>query len=293
LIKKLGNEFLEVLADAKGAELTSIKGKKDNVEYLWKADPIYWNRHAPILFPIVGKVKDNKYKIGDKQFYLGQHGFARDNEFKVISESSNKVIFCLSSSEETLKKYPFKFQLDVEYYLVDNNLRVTYKVKNTDQEKIFFSIGAHPGFNCPLIESETMEDYYLEFSQIENANIEFVNPGTGLLTGVKELYLKSEKIINLDKDLFKKDALVFKELNSSQVSIKSHKNSKKVTVNFEGFPYLGIWSKPSGAPFVCIEPWFGHADFENFNGDFREKEGIIGLEKDKEFTSTYCIAIEQ
>jgi len=293
MISKLENDFLEVLADENGGELISIKGKEDNIEYLWKGDPEYWNRHAPILFPIVGKVKDNKYRIGDKEYKLGQHGFARDSKFEVISHNTNKIIFRLSSTEETLKKYPFKFELDIKYCLDLNNLKVTYIVRNTDKGKIYFSIGAHPGFTCPFLEAETMEDYYLEFDEKETAKGEVLHKETGLLTKDSQLELKHESIINLNKDLFKQDAIIFRNLKSTKVSLKNHKNSKKITVGFEGFPYLGVWSKPTGAAFVCIEPWFGHADSVDFNGDFSEKAGIIPLDKDAEFICTYTINIEQ
>lgn len=290
---RLENDFLEIIADEKGAELTSIKGKKDNIEYLWTADSQYWNRHAPILFPIVGKVKADKYRALDKEYNLGQHGFARDSKFQVILVSRSKLIYRLASSEETLKKYPYQFQLDVEYSLSENNLEVTYKVRNTDNIKIFFSIGAHPGFRCPFMESETMEDYYLEFNEKERAEGKILQAETGLLTEDSNLYLKNENIINLHKDMFQKDALIFNNLKSTELSLKSYKNNKKLIVNFKGFPYLGIWSKPSGAPFICIEPWFGHADTLNFNGDFSEKPGIIGLEKDQEFICAYTITVEQ
>jgi galactose mutarotase-like enzyme len=289
----LENDLLCVLCDENGAQLTSIKGKKDSMEYLWNADLNYWNRHAPILFPIVGKVKNNKYRIDDKEYSLLQHGFARDKKFQVISVSSNKVVYQLSSNEETFQNYPFHFQLNVEYSLENNNLIVVYKINNKDKGDLFFSIGAHPGFNCPLLESETMGDYYLEFNEKETVSREVIDVDTGLLTGVSEAFLRNENIINLNKDLFKNDAIIFKNLKSTEVSLKSYKNSKKLTMNFTGFPYLGIWSKPGGAPFICIEPWFGHADFVDFNGDFREKSAIIRLEKDREFTCTYTISIEQ
>lgn len=293
MITKLESELLEVSSVKNGAQLTSIKGKKDGIEYLWNANPKYWNRHAPILFPIVGKVKDNKYRIGEKEYTLGQHGFARDNEFQIVENSNNKIVYRLTSSEETLKNYPYNFLLDVEYFLSGNILKITYKVRNTDIKKIFFSIGAHPGFNCPLSASEIMEDYYLEFNETETAYREFLDAGTGLLNGVFGLVLDQENILNLSEDLFKDDALIFKGLKSNEIALKSYKNNKKLTMNFEGFPYMGIWSKPGGAPFICIEPWLGHADSIDFNGDFREKPGIIGLETDKEFICTYSIAIEQ
>lgn len=293
MVTKLENELLQVLLDDNGAELISIKGKKDHVEYLWTADSKYWSRHAPILFPIVGKVKDNKYRIGEREFKLSQHGFARDSVFELVENENNKVVYKLTSSEDTLKNYPYKFELYVGYELKENNLQIKYKVKNIDNEKIYFSIGAHPGFNCPLLNGEHMEDYYLEFNKNENARTELLHTELGLFTGESETVLENSNIIKLSKKLFKNDALVFKNLNSNKIALKNNKNNKSITMNFQGFPYLGIWSKPDGAPFVCIEPWFGHADFVDFNGDYREKAGIMNLETGKEFTCSYDLLIEQ
>ncbi|MBD7911172.1 aldose 1-epimerase family protein [Clostridium cibarium] len=293
MIVKFENEFLEVLSSSHGGELISIKGKKDNVEYLWTADSKYWGRHAPILFPIVGRVKDNKYRVEEKEFELGQHGFARDYEFDLLENKDNTIVYRLVSSEESLKKYPYKFQLDIEYKLYKNMLKVTYKVKNIDNEKIYFTIGAHPGFNCPLIKGEDFEDYYLEFNKNENARRELLDKESLLFTGESELVLDNTNILKLSKNLFIQDALIFENLNSNEVTLKSARNGKSISVNFEGFPYLGIWSKPNEAPLICIEPWVGHADPVDFNGDYREKPGVISLDVGKEFTCDYCIFINQ
>ncbi|MFD3156858.1 aldose 1-epimerase family protein [Haloimpatiens sp. FM7330] len=292
MITKLENELLEILADTNGAELISIKDKKDNIECLWTADPDYWKRHAPILFPIVGKVKNDKYRIGEREFTLTQHGFARDREFELIEKDNCKIIYRLRSNTDSLKKYPYKFELDVEYSLKQNNLEIIYKVRNIDDQSIYFSIGAHPGFNCPLFEDENIEDYYLEFNKNENASREILHPDLGLYTRESELVLKDSNILKLNKKLFKNDALVFKNLNSNKVSLKSNKHSKVITMDFKEFPYLGIWSKPNDAPFICIEPWFGHADFIDFDGDYREKSGVMSLEVGKEFTCSYNVSIE-
>ena len=293
MITKLYNDLLEVEADTSGAELVSIKGKKDNTEYLWSADSKYWSRHAPILFPIVGKVRNNLYRIGDKEYSLGQHGFARDNEFQIVEVSDNKVIYRLTSSKDTLKIYPYDFQLDVEYILKENSLKIIYKVRNTDSETIFFSIGAHPGFNCPLSASESVKDYFFDFSEKETAERLIFDGKTGLLTNTKKIFLQDENTIKLSETLFKEDAIIFKNLKSKTISLRNNLNNKKITMEFGDFPYIGLWSKPEGAPFICIEPWFGHADYEDFTGDFSEKSGIISLEKDQEFNCAYTISIEQ
>lgn len=290
---KLENDLLEVIVDSNGAEVISIKGKKDSIEYLWKAEPKYWGRHAPILFPIVGRLKDDKYRINEKEFALTQHGFARDCEFDLVEKSSNYIMYRLRSSEEILKKYPYKFELYVKYILNENNLEIKYKVINTDDKKIYFSIGSHPGFTCPLLDGESIEDYYLEFNKKENAKRDFLNKELRLYTGESKVILKDTNILNLSKTLFTDDAVVFKNLESTKVSLKNDKNSKVITIDFKEFPYLAVWSRPNEAPFICIEPWVGYADSIDFNGEFTEKSGIISLEVKKEFDCKYNVLIEQ
>lgn len=293
MIYKLENDVLEILSSSDGGELISIKGKKDNVEYLWTADSKYWGRHAPILFPIIGRVKDNKYRIGQEEFELGQHGFARDCEFELIENRGNTILYKLVSNENSLKKYPYKFELYIEYKLEANRLNISYKVKNIDEQKIYFSIGAHPGFNCPLLEDEQFEDYYLEFNESELAKREFLDEETLLLTGKREIILDNTNILKLSRELFTLDALIFKDLKSNQITLKTDKNNKSISMDFGQFPCLGIWSKNNNAPFVCIEPWFGHADLAGFDGDFSEKTGVIDLDIEKEFNCSYSISIEQ
>lgn len=295
---KLENEIFKVELTEKGAELASIKSKKNENEYIWTADSKYWGRHAPILFPIVGRLKNNQYRINDKVYDLSQHGFARDMKFEVKSKSDDKVVFKLSWNEETIKKYPYKFQLIVTYVLKGNAIEISYNVKNVDDKDIFFSIGAHAGFNCPVIGRQSEEDdlkfddYYLEFEKPETVGVAKLN-GDYLLRRNTSPFLYASNIINLDENLFKQGVLIFKDLISNSVSLKNSKNKNTITVKLDGFPYLGLWSKESGAPFVCIEPWFGHADFEDFDGDFREKDGGLRLEVGKEFTCTYSISINE
>lgn len=292
----LQNEFLKLEIVEKGAELISIKTVEDGAEYLWTGKSDVWGRHAPILFPIVGKVKNNTYRINDDTYNLSQHGFARDMNFEILENTSDKAVFKLAYNEETLTKYPYKFELTVKYELKESGIEVSYNVKNVDNSEIYFSIGAHPGFNCPVIggkaEAEDLkfEDYYFEFENRENASIIPIDEN-GLLKQSPAPFLYDSNIIHLKKELFKKDALVFKDLSSKKVSLRNIKNSRAVTVEFDGFPYLGLWSKPQGAPFVCIEPWYGHADFEDFTGDFREKDGILKLLCNQEFNCKYNIKI--
>lgn len=288
----LENEFLKVSIAGHGAEVTSIVGKKSGLEYVWSADKKYWGRHAPVLFPIIGKVKNNSYKIDKKTFQLHQHGFARDTDFVPLKESDTKAVFKLRYTEETLKIYPYKFELKITYTLSKDVLDVKYEVKNLDSKDIYFSLGAHPGFSCPFDKSTKFEDYYLEFEKDETADVYKLNED-GLLKRKSEPFFKGENILKLNHDIFKDDALVFKDIKSEKISLKNDKDSKSLTVCFKGFPYLGLWTKADDAQFICIEPWYGHADYEDFDGDFSEKEGTIKLENGKEFKAGLSVKVEE
>ena len=183
--------------------------KSDDVEYIWTAQPDIWARHAPVLFPIVGKVKNNQYKVGAEIYELSQHGFARDMEFSQIQHSQDGVRYRLTSNDETLMKYPYDFQLDIEYGLRTSGISCAYTVKNIDSRPSYFSIGAHPGFNCPILPQETIEDYYLEFEEPEIAERYCLEDG---IVTSRTAYLKNEKIIPLSSQLFSEDALIFKNL---------------------------------------------------------------------------------
>lgn len=284
------NEKIQVEVDTKGAELTSIRGYETEIEYLWQSDEKVWSRHAPILFPMVGKLKEDKSVIAGKTYSMSQHGFARDMEFQLIGKTSNSVSLQLISNEESMQRYPYKFNLLVEYTLIDNKIQVTYKVKNIDDNKIYFSIGAHPGFNCPLYDDEKFEDYFLEFNSMETKpRYELKN---GMFSGKKIEHLKNDTIVPISRELFKNDAIVYENLSSTKVSLLSRKHQHGICLDFEGFPYLGVWSRPQGdGDFVCIEPWFGLADFENTDGIFENKKGILNLEKDKCFECRYIIEV--
>jgi len=270
-----------------GAELTSLK--YNGKEFLWDADKKYWGRHAPILFPIVGKLLDNTTIIDGKEYSMGQHGFGRDSEFREVEKSDNKVTYLLSYSDETLKVYPYKFELYISYEIYDNKVKVTYKVKNIDDKEIFFSVGGHPAFRWPLVEGENFEDYYIEFDK--NETQKFIKNDSGCLSYEDELTLNNENKIELDKSKFDIDTFVFKNLNSTKVSFKSKKSSASVSIYFDGFPYLGIWSPKNDAPFICLEPWYGVADFINHDKNFKTKEGILKLDINEIFKRSYVIEV--
>lgn len=284
------NEFLSVESKPAGAELTSIRLKSDGTQYLWPADPKYWNRHAPLLFPIVGSVANNKYTYGGRQYELKNHGFARDAEFDISHESAEAVTYSLAAGAATLAVYPFKFRLEIGYALAGSAVAVSYKVVNEDSREMWFSIGAHPAFNCPIASGDAFEDYYLEFSDNETLDRQYVNSANLLIAGKREPFLKNEKIKPLKAGMFGDGAYIFDSLKSASVALKGRNTSKSVTVSFPGFPQLGIWAPP-GAPFVCIEPWFGISEATDFTGDLTVKKGILNLQPGGVFTSEYKIMI--
>ncbi|MGG7215130.1 aldose 1-epimerase family protein [Clostridium nigeriense] len=288
----LENENIKISTNTFGGELTNLITKKDNIEFLWNGDEKYWKYHSPILFPIVGKVFNNKYRAENGEYELPQHGLARTREFEMIEKDNNHIVFELLWSEDTLKVYPYKFSLRLSYELLENGIKVGYNVKNLDDKEIYFSIGGHPAFMCPLLNGEKFEDYYFQFNKKENIGIMELDTSTGYFTGKTNELLSNSNKINLNMDLFKYDTLVFNNLKSNLITLKSDKNNKELTMDFTGFPYLALWTKPTGAPFICIEPWYGHSDYKNFNGEFKNKEGIEKLSISEEFNAEYKLFIK-
>lgn len=284
------NALVSVTINHHGAELSSFILKSDGTEYIWQGNPQVWGRHAPILFPIVGRLKDNRYRIGEQEYFLTQHGFARDFPFEPIIAKADHCTFRLTDNPTTLEKYPYPFQLDVNYHLIDTTLEIQYKVQNTGKDVMYFSIGGHPGFNCPLLpEMETMKDYYLEFNEVENVHRLCIRDG--LIAKESVPFLQNESWFSLSPSLFKEDAVVLHNLASTKIKLASQTSGKYVTMDFSGFPYLGIWSKADGAPFVCLEPWFGLADSVDADHNFAAKRGIQTLEPQDVFSCTYSITI--
>ena len=286
---EIKNEHIKVKIKSFGAELNSLQKIDEDLEYIWQGDSKYWNRHSPILFPIVGRLKNDSYTYQNQKYNMTQHGFARDKEFEVIKNEADFMEFRLKSDEKTLEIYPFSFELYLSYKLEKNSLIVSYKVINKSDDKMLFSIGAHPAFNWTLKEDEKKEDYFLEFENIKQTKRYFLND-KGLVYDSVDLKIIDNKIA-LNEELFKNDALVFEDLNIKTLTLKNSINENYIKLNFENFPYLGIWSKPTGAPFICIEPWFGVADSFDSSKNLEDKKGIITLLKDEIFSSFYSIEI--
>jgi galactose mutarotase-like enzyme len=256
-----------------------------NLEYIWSGDPKYWGKHSPVLFPIVGSLKENAYTYRDKKYSLPRHGFAREKLFSVEGSSPQSVSFTLTNDEDTLSKYPFHFLFRIRYTLDANGITVAYEVKNTSPEFMYFSVGTHPAFNVPLIEGTSYEDHFLEFETEEHADRYTIKEN---LLAQAVPYLYHQKTLPLKPDLFYEDALVFKDLKSTSICIKNSKNPHGVSINYDGFPYMGIWAAKD-APFVCIEPWCGVADSEDHNQKLDEKEGIIKLNGDETWLRNWSV----
>ena len=285
---EIKNEYIKAKIKSFGAELNSLQKIDDSLEYIWQGDKEFWARHSPILFPIVGRLKNDSYFYKNQKYNMSQHGFARDKEFEIVEKKDDFIEFKLSSDEKTLKIYPFSFELYLSYKLERNSLIVSYKVINKSDEKMLFSIGAHPAFNWSLEKDLKKEDYFLEF-EINNSKRYFLNE-LGLVFDSIDLKFEDKKLF-LNEELFKNDALVFNDLNIKNLTFKNIRNENFIKLNFENFAYLGIWSKPSGSPFLCIEPWFGVADEIGTNQKFEEKTGILKLKKDGIFEASYSIEI--
>ncbi len=281
--------MLKIQTKKSGAELTSIKynGKEmlfQGVKVLDSNGNIYWKRQAPILFPIVGQLKNSQTQIEDKIYEMSQHGFARDMDFEEISKTENKHHYMLKYNEGTLKKYPYKFELHVIYEIIGDTLTVTYKVKNIDDKKIYFGLGGHPAFNCDYSNGE----YEIVFSENED-KIVFLKLKNGLIDTEKAQNILQDNKIYLKEDTFDNDAVIMKNLKSNKVVLQNHETNQKILeFDFTGFPYLALWSK-KGAPFVCIEPWQNTADRIDSTQIYKDKENIIELLKDKKFECKYSI----
>jgi galactose mutarotase-like enzyme len=312
-MQTLKNQNLTIKINPKGAELTSVFNHKNQTEYMWSADADFWGKSSPVLFPIVGALKDNLYRFEGKEYHLPRHGFAREREFLVENASDENVTFLLTHDEKTLKVYPFAFEFRLKYVLHENSLSVTYSVKNMGDKTMYFSVGGHPAFAVPLSADTDYEDYYLEFNQTENFQRWGLVEG-GLIASKPTDFLLNTNHLALTKELFYEDAIVLKNLQSTEVILKSDAftksddsqtegkkpqsddsqtegNTPQLKFNFKGFPYLGIWAAKN-ANFVCIEPWCGIADSENHNQELTEKEGIIALEVGEVFEKTWTIFLD-
>ena len=286
----LSTSQLTIEVTKTGIELCSVKLNATDKEYIWQADPGIWPSHAPVLFPIIGALKDGNFIFKGNHYPLPKHGFVRHSDKpKLINKTENSLHFQFTWDEETYQIYPFKFVFDLIYKVRGTTIEVIHQVKNVGETPLYYSLGGHPAFNCPLNPGEEYQDYFLEFEHAETLSSWLIDKN-GLLSGETKSILQNSDTLPLHEKIFDQDALVFKDIKSRKVSLVSKKFGEVLSVSFNDFPFLGLWAKPA-APFICIEPWLGVADSANSNQDFRTKEGIRELEPGLTDTKTYSITI--
>ena len=285
------NDILTVEVSGHGAELTSIR--KGSTEYLWQADPAFWGRHSPVLFPIVGSVWEKRYRVEGKEYELGQHGFARDMDFTLVNATETEVRYRLESTPETLAKYPWPFVLEIAYRLHDGNLDVIWEVSNPGTEEMFFQIGAHPAFCYPDYDPQTMERGFLSFDRNEGLEcIRIKEKGCVDAETRYPLEVPQDGLLPLTRETFDAiDTIMLQDSQIGKVTLHRADGSPWLSLSFDA-PVVGIWSPPTkNAPFICIEPWYGRCDRAGYEGDYREKDWINRLGAGETFRSVYTISI--
>ena len=290
---ELSNQYLTVNLHPKGAEIISIVGNQDHINYMWKRDACQWANSAPILFPIVGAIKNDTCRIDGQEYHMTQHGFARHNEFEIKNQSQTEVTFTLVSNDEIIKQYPFLFELNVTYKLVENTLTCFINVKNKDHQTIYFQVGGHPAFACPFMENESSNDYYVEFAEYETRNQKVIDVAKRGMSHVQLPFFDHEKRFFVRQQLFNNDAIVIKDFKSENISIKSLNHQKSIVFHMQGFDHVGLWTAKHVGGLLAIEPWIGHADYVDFDGEFKEKESCVALDTDKEFNVQFAVEINQ
>ena len=305
------NESVLAEISSHGAELCRLYDKLNGRELLWNADPAFWNRHAPILFPFVGKVNGGKYRYQGKAYSMGQHGFARDMEFELSGSSAQEVTFVLKDTPETLEKYPFRFELTVTHRLEGRTLQVLWQVKNpSETEPLYFSIGGHPAFLCPPpgLEGVKKENCQVRLCGFAGGKKQYVliDPETEAVAADKPLELneraemiRQEKdnenavLLKTEESLFTGDALIFDDGQIREASLCLPDGKPYITLSCPDFPSFGLWSKPNaGAPYICLEPWDGRCDNRGFTGELPEKYGELCLKPGSVYEKGYQIVVE-
>lgn len=279
---KLDNGIISIKIANHGAELKSAV--KDGFEYMWCADEKYWARTSPILFPFVGSLKDKAYKLDGKVYQMNQHGFARDNEFELVDYEDTSATYILKENEETLAKYPFNFTLIIKYTLINSKIKIEWTVENKNDRIMSFSIGAHPAFN--LKEG----DNYFKFDN-DNDIVYNLLDESGLYDKNRVHTLKNDGYVKITDDMFDNDALIVENSQAKEVTICDKNKLPYINVKFDA-ELFGLWSPAKkNAPFVCIEPWYGRCDRNDFDGEFSERDYIINLNAHEKFNASYEIEL--
>lgn len=287
---QIRNESLTLEIDAHGAEMKSLIDNCSGQEYLWCGDAAYWGRTSPVLFPLVGNYREKQSCFDGKWYSLSQHGFARDMDFELVSEKGDEIWFALEDSPETLEKYPFGFRLELGYRLQGRAVEVLWKVTNKNDREMYFSIGGHPAFNCPLREGEKQTDYRIGFDTCEPLTASVLDENGTVSERTKVLEL-TDGMLQITDSLFDEDALIVEHDQAHKIALYTPEGEKYLEVRFEA-PLFGIWS-PAGkhAPFVCIEPWYGRSDRADFGQKLEEREWGNVLKAGEIFTAAYQICV--
>lgn len=291
MIYTIKNNNITVSVESFGAELKSIKDNQNGKEYMWSGDKKYWGKTSPILFPFVGALKDGEYSYEGKKYKMSRHGFARDMEFDFVSQTDSSIIFALEDNEVTKEKYPFSFRLEIEYELKEKNINVKWRVFNKDNKKMYFSIGGHPAFACPLTSGLKRTDCFIKFEGANEIKTTVLEMESGLIPGEYKTYPLKEGFLEIDDTLFDDDALIIENNQLQEVSLCDESKKPYLTVKFDA-PLFGVWSVPdSNASYVCIEPWYGRCDSKTFEGTLQDREWTNSLDKGQVFEKTYKICI--
>lgn len=292
MLLEIKNHFLTATIHLIGAELKSLKDQ--DAEYIWNSNPTYWHHSAPILFPAIGRFLHDTTVIDGKPYSIPKHGFVKDMRFEILNHQEDEITLFLDANDETLAVYPYQFRFIIHYKLINKSLITSMSVKNSDDHTIYFNIGGHPAFNCPIDPSESFTDYMISFPKEEQFN----SPKVMIDSGTIDWNQTNKSFppfydLHLTYSDFKDDALIFNQPKSAYVTLQNNTRTKGIEFHFDGFNTLGIWT-PSNieSPFVCLEPWVGCADSPDGSGVFVEKKDIIALKKNNTYHVNYTIIIK-
>jgi galactose mutarotase-like enzyme len=287
---KIESQFLEAKISSQGAEVTSLYDKELRVEYLWQRNEKYWEYSAPIFFPIVGKLNNDHFRVGRKDFYMRRHGLARDHNFELVRHEHDVLVMRLKSSDETRRVFPYKFFMEVTYKLYGPVLTVAHEIKCPEKRDLFFSFGAQTALNIPLKEGD-FSDYYIDFEYNEYSGPFYLHHELVDFDQKPDLGVFSGRRLPLSEKLFEHGALIFKDVRSQKLTLRNTFNDQEIVFDMGEAPYLGLW-KPRGASFVAFGPWYGVPDVLGAGDDFLKKEGVIHLEVGEVFKSSYSIHLK-
>lgn len=292
MIVTLKNQFLTVEIEDVGAQLASITAK-DGTQYLWQGDPDIWPRRAPLLFPILGRLKDSQYTLGEEVYTIPTHGFCREALFAVEQHSDTSVSFHLTDTEQTRAVYPFAFALTVTYTLEENRLIKAHKVENRSQQTMYYELGGHDGFRAPLAAEEKMRDYAVRIPGLEAIQPYAMNEELMLIPKNVIIPLHDGRI-NLKPSVYGQDTIILDQFPQSKAVLVDGQDRPRVTLEFGDFPYLGIWTmnKDFDTNYVCIEPWTTLPDGTFVGRGLKDKAGIRTLESGQSETLTYTTIFE-